>query len=132
MKTSRFRPVAAVLLCLHLVGCYSWKPVSVSPRDFIERETPKELRVWDASDELTVLRRPRIIGDSIAAFVTQSLANWSRTETVLRGRIAVSDVARAQYKSMKLMATFGTVSGVAVLLTLAAAVFGVWDSDRSF
>ena len=132
MKASRFRPVAVGLLCLHLVGCYTWKPLSVSPREFIEREEPKELRVWDASDELTVLRRPRIIGDSIAAFVTQGASNSSRATTVLRGRLAVSDVTRVEYKSMKLMATIGTVSGVAILLTLAAAVFGVWDSDRSF
>jgi len=35
-KTLLSRPVAALMLVLHLGGCTSWRPVAVSPRQFIE------------------------------------------------------------------------------------------------
>ena len=90
MKAIRFRPVAVVLLCLHLAGCTTWQPVQVSPREFIEVEAPGAVRVQDIKGDWKMLTKPSIQGDSILALETVR-REGSRTASMLL-RTALTDV----------------------------------------
>ena len=64
LRLRGYRPVAALLLVLHLGACvHTWRHITVSPRQLIEVEQPDRIRVWQ-DDQATELRNPRIDGDT--------------------------------------------------------------------
>jgi len=108
------------MLLLHLAGCYSWQPVTVSPRQFVEEEQPGHIRISQADDEELELRNPRIEGDSLAA----RISTYNRTGIV---RIALADITAVEARRLSTPKTWGAV----VLTGASFAVFLVWASlDR--
>ena len=64
MSVSRYRPVAVLLLCLHLGACTTWQPLPTAPRDYIEAEAPYKIRVLDQHGTWLELNYPRMDGDT--------------------------------------------------------------------
>ena len=104
----RFRPVALLMLVLHLAGCYSWQPATIGPRQFIEEEEPGQIRILQTDGTRMELRDPRVEADSLTARISSRL----RTGTV---RIALTDIGAVEARRLKLGAT----------LALGAAVIAV-------
>jgi hypothetical protein len=94
MELRRYRPLALFLLVLHLTGCYSWQPATVSPRQFIEEEQPGQIRIVQADGERMELRNPRIESDSLTARIFSRL----RTGTV---RIALADITAVESRRLQ-------------------------------
>ena len=62
----RYRPMALLLLVLHLGACTKWQRVTpISPQVLIETEQPSAIRVTRADGTQVVVREPRIARDSI-------------------------------------------------------------------
>ena len=93
MELRRYHPLALFLLVLHLTGCYSWQPATVSPRQFIEEEQPGQIRIVQADGERMELRNPRIESDSLTARIFSNL----RTGTV---RIALADITAVEWRRL--------------------------------
>ena len=68
LRLRRYRPVAVLMLVLHLGACTTWRPVTVSPRQFDEEEQPDRVRVWQ-DERATELRNPVIEGDILTTTV---------------------------------------------------------------
>jgi hypothetical protein len=66
MRLRRYRPIAILLLALHLGGCTRWEPTTVSPRVLIEEERPSAVRVTRADGTRVELDDPLIRADSIS------------------------------------------------------------------
>lgn len=114
------RPAVSLMLLLHLAGCYSWQPVTVSPRQFVEDEQPGHIRISQGDDEELELRNPRIEGDSLAA----RISTYNRTGIV---RIALTDITAFRARRFSTLKTWGAV----VLTSASLAVSLVWLSlDR--
>ena len=94
MELRRYRPLALLLLVLHLAGCYSWQPVTVSPRQLIEEAAPDHIRIFKADGEGMELRNPRIESDSLTARIFSNL----RTGTV---RIALADITAVEWRRLQ-------------------------------
>ena len=109
MQALRLRPIAVLLLCLHLAGCTTWRPVQVPPREFIEAEPPKRVRVHLPDREALSLYAPSVLGDSIAGLTNRHVAA-SRT------LVAIDDVSQLESRGFSAGKTLLGVS-------IAAAVF---------
>ena len=120
LRLRRYRPMALLMLALHLAGCHSWQAVTVSPREFIEDEHPGRIRILQADGTRVELRAPRIETDSLTARISTRL----RTGFV---RIALSDIAAVEARRISTPKTLA-----AVVLTGAGVVVAlVWASlDR--
>jgi hypothetical protein len=55
------------MLALFLSACSTWRPIPVSPREFIEQERPSHVRVTRPDGATEVLQDPSIQNDSIVA-----------------------------------------------------------------
>ena len=66
MRLHRYRPVAIVLLVLHLSACTTWRPSPIEPRQLIEVERANPIRLTRPDGTSVVVRNPRIKNDSIA------------------------------------------------------------------
>ena len=107
------RPAASLMLLLHLTGCYSWQPVTASPRQFVEEEQPGHIRISQGDDEELELRNPRVEGDSLAA----RISTFNRTGTV---RIALTDITAVESRRLQVGKTVLAI--VPVLLFLIGPV----------
>ena len=65
MSELRCRPVALLLLLLHAGGCATWRPSEVGPRELIEQEQPRLIRVTGVDPVGRLVRNPRIEDDAI-------------------------------------------------------------------
>ena len=105
----RYRPVALLMLVLHLGACTTWGPVTVNPRQFIEEERPARIRVWQ-DERATELRNPVIDGDTIGSTIVP------RTLP----RIALTDItsieARRPSSVRTLALTLGVVGAIIVVV----------------
>jgi len=106
-KTLLYRPVAALMFVLHLGACSTWRPVTVSPRQFIEEEQPDRIRVWQDA-RATELRDPRIGGDTLTSMVPNE-----------RGKIALTDITLIEVRRFSYGRTLFLGLGVAVPLFVA-------------
>ena len=68
-KMPVYRWIAVLMLLLHLGACTTWRPVTLSPRQFIEEEQPDRIRVWRQGERATEVRGPRIDGDILTSTV---------------------------------------------------------------
>jgi hypothetical protein len=120
MKLRRYPPVALLMLVLHLTGCYSWQPATISPRELLKEEQPGQIRILHADGTRIELRDPRIETDSLTARIFDRL----RTGDV---RIALSDIYSVEARRISTPLTMGAV----VLTGAGLAVALVWASlDR--
>ena len=110
MSTSRYRPLALLLLVLHLGGCMTWRPIAVSPRQVIEEEQPSSVRVTQPDGILIVLHDPAIRNDSIVGTDEEGVVRQMGLDD---GAIAVRRVSGV--KSVLL--------GIAIAPVLFIAVF---------
>ena len=60
MSALRCRPVALLLLVLILGACTTWRPSTIGPRQLIEEERPRVVRVTGPDSVQRVVRNPRI------------------------------------------------------------------------
>ena len=125
MRLRRYRPVALLMLVLHLTGCYSWQPVTVSPRQFIEEEQPGQIRILQADGTRMELRDPSIETDSLAARVSSRL----RTGNV---RIALSDIdsVEARRISTPLTTLVVVLTGAGLVAALVSGECPHWTPCR--
>jgi len=115
MSVARIRPIAALLLCFHLGGCTTWKPVQVSPREYIEVEDPYKIRFRDATGEWVEVSNPRIEGDTIAGTTFGMLQNGRIG--AIRVRVGVVDIGSIDGRFVNMPQTvvaIGVVSSVLV------------------
>lgn len=61
------RALALLLLVLHVGACTYWQPTSLSPRQVVEQERPRRVRVTTVDGEQQHVRRPRVRSDSLAS-----------------------------------------------------------------
>lgn len=69
-----YRPLALLLLVLHLGACSSWRPTTVPPRQFIEEERPSRVRITTLDGNQVVLEVPTIVNDSIVFTTVEVVA----------------------------------------------------------
>ena len=119
MSVSRFRPVALLLLCTHLGGCTTWQPVQVSPREFIEAESPYRIRFRDHSGEWLPVTYPRVVGDTMSGTTPGRRPSDGKKITVPI-RMAVTDVPRIEAKRVNAPQT--VIATVAVTSALVGAI----------
>ncbi len=115
MELRRYRPLALLLLVLHLAGCYSWQPVTVSPRQLIEEAAPDHIRIFKADGERMELRNPQVESDSLTARIFSNL----RTGTV---RIALADITAVEWRRLQVGKTVWAI--VPVLLPVLSLFLG--------
>ena len=116
MQELRFRPVAVVLLCLHLVGCTTWQPVQVSPRVFILAESPKSVRVHRQDGEILSLHAPSLTSDSIVGLTNRHIAS-TRTFVAL---VDVSQIERRGFSAGKTLLGLSITAAIVMAGVLVA------------
>ena len=117
----RYRPAALLMLVLHVTGCYSWQPTTVSPRQFIEEEQPGKIRILQADGEQVEIRNPGVETDSISFRVSSGLFG---SETV---RIALSDVSTVEVQRFSIGKTVALVVLAPVGLVVIAVLICAAD-----
>ena len=106
----RYRSVAVLLLVLQLGACYSWDPVTASPRQFIEDDQPQHIRIFQPDGTRTELRNPRVETDSLTAEVPVRLSPEEfGTETV---RIPLTDVRAFEIQRFNIEDTLGLIGAL--------------------
>ena len=122
MKPRRHRPVALLLLVLHLGACTSWRPIPVSPREYIETEEPANIRITTSDGETAVVPRPTIANDSIQGNICELMVAEAGeqvcTETSETRRYALADVTDWQVRREGSARTLGIVVGLAILAAI--------------
>lgn len=115
MSVSRYRSVSILLLCIHLGGCTTWQPVQVSPREFIERESPYKIRFRDAAGEWVPLTYPRVVGDTIAGTTRGWIASEGKRGAISM-RTALTDVPTIEARLVNRPQTVVAAGTVAAIL----------------
>jgi hypothetical protein len=67
MPSLRCRPAALLLLVLPVAACTFRSPVTVSPREFVEKEHPPLVRVTLTDGRQVRIENPIVLADSIRA-----------------------------------------------------------------
>jgi hypothetical protein len=106
LRYGRCRPVAALLLVLHLGACTTWSLVTVSPQQLIEEDHPDRVRVWH-DGQATEFLDPRIDGNAITSTIPTEL-----------GRIPLTDITFMEVNEFSSNRTFllGMVPIITVVL----------------
>ena len=126
MKLRRYRPVAIVLLVLHLGACTTWRPSPVGPRQLIEEERASPIRFTRPDGTSVVVRNPRIRNDSIAVVsgVCRRLPGISgprRYRCPTTALLALDDVRVLEVQRPARGRTLLLISPLLVTLVFAAA-----------
>jgi hypothetical protein len=61
----RRRLMTVAILVSALCGCSTWRPVAVSPREYVETTTPDWVRVHYGAGSVRTLKQPWVSGDSL-------------------------------------------------------------------
>ena len=125
MKPLRGRPLALLLLVLHLDACSSWQPLPVSPREYIGTE-PTSIRITTLDGERAVLPEPAIANDSIHGILCEvsvvAAGDQVCTETSETQRYALADVTEWEVRGGRTWVTVllvgVTAVGVLALITM--------------
>lgn len=74
----------ALLTSQLLAGCTSWQVVPVSPQEFVAKEQPKAIQVWEKSWVNQVITAPTVSGDSLVGTVQglRTSMPWSNIDSV--------------------------------------------------
>ena len=96
------RVIAYALFLLYLPACVSWQvEAGVSTRQLIATRHPNAVRVTQRDGSHTVLRNPRIEGDSLSGYGSGRLSTF-----------AVSDVRQVAIQKYDARKTAGLVGGI--------------------
>ena len=114
MRLRRYRPLALLLLTLHLTGCQTWRPTTASPRELIGERQPSSVRVTLASREVIILEEPRLASDSIEGVITDASVD---ADDGLEAAVAQRDVASMEVRQFSLGRTLalGVIGGAGVI-----------------
>ncbi|HEX9582036.1 MAG TPA: hypothetical protein VF970_13105 [Gemmatimonadales bacterium] len=115
----RVPTAALLLLTLMLQACMQWIPQRRSIPAVLEAGSERRLRVIQADGEVVVLRRPRIVADSVLGEAHFGRGQW-------RARaVALSNVRRVEVERVNARRTIGatTLAGVAAAVIIAAATY---------
>ena len=126
MTLRRYRPIALVMLALHLQACASWAPSALPPRQLIEAERPTSVRITKTDGTQQVVREPSIQGDSIARTLEDcriSIAAAGRVpcESTTSGVAALADVQAIESWKRDTPKTVG-----AIVLLMPVVVVGAF------
>jgi hypothetical protein len=117
------RPVAALLLVLHLAGCTSWHVETAPPAELIARKHPGRLRVEQSDGKRVMVYRPEVRGDSL---VGQSSATSTESRAV-----GLADVGSVSTPHFNYGRAIGITLGVFVVV-LAIIAKSLSDSFGSY
>ena len=124
MRLRSHRPVALLLVVLHVAGCTSWQPSTVSPRQVLEERQPGSVRVTTAWGGQSVIHQPAVKNDSIHGIIlgrrtceASAAAGGHRvcaspTDSV---RVALADVTMVEVRGVS-----SEKSALGILLVLLA------------
>jgi hypothetical protein len=104
MSVTRFRTVAAVLLCMHLGACTTWQPVQLSPREFIEAEAPYKIRFRDSAGAWLHVSYPRVEGDALSGTTPGRRPSDGRV-VAMPMRMALADVLQIEAQRVNIPQT---------------------------
>jgi hypothetical protein len=124
MSVSRFRSASVLLVCIHLGGCTTWQPVQISPREFIETESPYQIRFRDAAGEWIPVTYPRVVRDTISGTTRRWIPSEGRRGD-LRIRMAVDDVPTIEAKLINRPQT--VLASVTVAVALVGTVLCITE-----
>jgi hypothetical protein len=116
-----YRPVALLLLVLHVGACSSWRPLPVSPREYIETE-PTSVRITTLDGTRVVLPEPAIANDSIhgniCALLVFQAGELVCTETSETQRYALADITGLEWIGVTFTPLLITVAAIFAVSTL--------------
>ena len=121
------RLIAALLLAVHLTGCYNWHTPTISPAQIIADEQPAKVRVTQTDGTRLTLDDPTIQNDSIRG---RSGPGIIFSLFAPSSSVALSDVSTIEVRRLSAGKTPGAVVGVpllawgAVVLIFAVCGFG--------
>lgn len=129
MMLIRCRPIALLLLMLHLAACTSWQLSTVSPPQLIQEEEPGLVRLTQMNGDRSVVDNPEIRGDSIVSGDTRSCKRLDcRRSSVVISDIAQIEVGRpSQSRTAALVAIF--VLSPIVVLAIGMRGFSILESS---
>lgn len=124
MSLRRYRPVAVLLVALHLNACTTWQAATVSPRELVERDQPSSVRVTRLDGRQSVLRDPYITNDSIVGWVQVPCPSLARPGSCIAGRTVnqtlLDEITAIQVRRISLGIT--ALVSVVIIGTLAVLV----------
>ena len=110
---------------LYLTGCHTWRPVTIGPRQLIEREQPGSIRIVHADGTRLDLKNPSVVSDSVTAvFRVRTSSREFRQDTI---RIALADVTAVEVRRLSVTRTI--LLGVAIPVGVAAVMLAACLSD---
>ncbi len=100
MRLRRYRPMALVLLVLHLSACSTWRPTFVSPQQLIPVERPSSVRATLRSGATVTLENPIVRNDSILGVTDAGVV-----------AVASEDLGLLEVRHFSVLKTIGAVLG---------------------
>jgi hypothetical protein len=74
------RTIVAAILIVILTSCTTWKPVAVSPENYIRAHDPDAVWLQLEDGSTLMLARPRVIGDSLRGISAGAYRNVALTK----------------------------------------------------
>lgn len=115
MTSRRYRPVALLMLLLHLTGCYTWRPTHLAPQRLIETEPRQLLRITEADGSRVVLTKVVFDGDSIEGIPVPQTPARPRVSAALADVRIVETRSRSGLSVVLLAGAMGLVLGMLVI-----------------
>ena len=120
-KQRSWHAVILLMLMVHLTGCYTLQPVTMSPRQLFEEADPGRITVVQADGVELELRDPRVEADSLVARLT-----GNRTGDI---SFALSDITVVEAPGLHAGRTAGAVVlALPGVLLILGRVFGTCGS----
>ena len=88
-RLHRYRPVALLMLVLHLTGCYGWRTTTVRPGELIAVEQPSAVRVTLTDGTQRTLPDPTIRNDSISGVALADVSTFEVRRFSIRRTLVV-------------------------------------------
>ena len=88
------RLVAALLLAVHLTGCYSWHTTTIRPAQLIAEENPSAVRITLTDGETVTVKDPTMRNDSIVGVTDAVGALMTRPVGVASRDVRLLEVRR--------------------------------------
>ena len=106
--------IGGILLASQLLGgCTSWQVVPVSPLEYVAKEQPKAIQLWDKSWVNQVITAPTVSGDSLVGTVQglRTSMPWS----------SIDSVGVKKFSSGKTVGLVLGITAIATIIGVAAA-----------
>jgi hypothetical protein len=110
MYLRRYRPIALLLLGLHLGACSRWEPTTVSPREVIEEQEPSAVRLTRTDGTRVEMKEPVIRSDSMQSEECQRIQRPWRVECEAAGPIALGDIQSLDVRHTDAVASVAAIA----------------------